>query len=162
MKKPSDLRAHMLVACPLLQAYPDRLLLFVENGHLVSSNVPGLSYQYQYELTMIVTDFAGTPEAIMVPLLQWVTRHQPELLAHPSTRGQIAFSVEVLASDLVDIELKLQLSERIAVRRDEEGFFQLTYPKEPPTDSGHADTFRGGLVVGPVGTIANLPPLAND
>lgn len=162
MKKPSDLRAHMLAACPVLQADPDRLLLFVESGHLVSSYAPGLSYQYQYELTMIVTDFAGTPDAIMVPLLQWLTRHQPELLAHPSTRGQIAFAVDVLASDMVDIELKLQLSERVAVLRGEEGSFQLTYPKETPVDSGHADTLRGGHVVGPDGTIATLPQLAND
>ncbi len=162
MKKPASLRAHLLAACPSLNNNGDRLLLFVEAGHLVSTNAPGLSFQYQYELTVILTDFGGAPESVMVPLLQWITRHQPELLAHPSTRGQIAFAADILAGDLVDLELKLQLSERVTVTREADGNLALQFRTEPPTDHGHEDTLRGGTVNGPEGVVATLPAIVDD
>ncbi len=162
MKKPSSLRAHLLAAIPALEHNPDRLLIFVENGHIAATYAPALSYQYQYQLELVVTDFAGGPEQVMVPLLQWLVRNQPELLANPANRGQIAFEVDVLADDLVDLALKLSLSERVIVTPTADGGFDLQFKDEPRVDDGHAAILAGGPVVVEGTALVTLPAIAND
>ncbi|WP_269792405.1 phage tail protein [Stenotrophomonas sp. Iso1] len=159
MKKPAALRAHLLAACPVLEQNPDRLLVFVDKGHIAATYAPSLSFQYQYELEMIVTDFVGGPEAIMVPLLQWLTRHQPELLANPATRGQIGFEADVLAGDLVDLSLKLTLSERVVLTRGDNGALVLEFPPEPLFDDGHGDILRGGDIAIDGVVVGQLPAM---
>jgi hypothetical protein len=159
VKKPAALRAHLLAACPALEQNPDRLLVFVDKGHIAATYAPSLSFQYQYELEMIVTDFAGGPETILVPLLQWLTRYQPELLANPATRGQIGFEADVLAGDLVDLSLKLTLTERVVIKRGADDELALEFPPEPLFDDGHGDALRGGAVTIDSVAVANLPDI---
>ncbi len=159
MKKPSSLRAHLLAAIPALEHNPDRLLIFVENGHIAATYAPNLSYQYQYQLELVITDWAGGPEAVMVPLLQWLVRNQPELLANPANRGQIAFEVDVLADDLVDLALKLSLSERVVVTPTADGGFDLQFKAEPWFDDGHAAILDGGQVTTNGEALVTLPAI---
>lgn len=159
MKKPAALRAHLLSACPALEQNPDRLLVFVEKGHIAATYTPNLSFQYQYELELIVTDFAGGPERIMVPVMQWLTRHQPELLANPATRGQIGFESDVLAGDLVDLSLKLTLTERVVIKSGAGGDLVLEFPPEPLFDDGHGDILRGGALTIDGVVVGQLPAM---
>ncbi len=159
MKKPQQLRTHLVAAVPALAHNPDRLLIFVEGGGIAGTYQPGLSFEYRYTLELVLTDFAGAPEAVMLPLLQWLTRHQSELLATPSNRDKLTFEVDVLADDLVDLAIKLPLTERIKVVRDADGTLRLEYLPEPATDFHHADTLTGGPLVADGTLIATLPAI---
>jgi len=160
MIKPESLRDHLLASVPGLRDSPDRLLVFVEEGKLQSSYEPGLSFQYVYTLSLILTDYAGSPDSVMLPLLQWVTRHQPELLANPARRDDIAFDVDVLANDLVDVAVKLPLSECVVVAAQADGTFLLTHVGEPPTEDYHAPSLAGGAVIDAAGgLVATLPDI---
>jgi len=115
MKKPQLLRQHLVAALPCLQADPERLLIFVDNGGVAGTYRPGASFEYRYTLDLVLTDFAGAPEAVTVPLLQWLTRHQSELLANPANRDKLTFEVDVLSDNPVDLAIKLPLTERVRV-----------------------------------------------
>lgn len=159
MKKPQLLRDHLVAAIPALRADPERLLIFVDNGGLAGTYRPGASFEYRYTLDLVLTDFSGSPEAVMVPLLQWLTRHQSELLANPANRDKLTFEVDVLADNLVDLAIKLPLTERVRVVRGADGALVLEHLPEPPTEGEHADTLAGGTLMADGQVIATLPPI---
>lgn len=159
MKKLHQLRQHLVAAVPALAVDPERLLVFVNDGGLVASYTPGLSFQYRYTLELILRDFSGPPEAVMVPLLQWLTRHQPELLAGPDNREKLTFEVDVLSDTLVDLAIKLPLTERVRVAPDADGAFQLQYLPEPPTEWEHRHSLAGGPLVADGETLGMLPAI---
>ncbi|MDC7801734.1 phage tail protein [Stenotrophomonas geniculata] len=159
MKKPQLLRQHLVAAMPSLAADPERLLVFVDDGGLAASFAAGLSFQYRYTLELVLRDFAGAPEAVMVPLLQWLTRHQPELLANPENRDKLTFVVDVLSDKLVDLAIKLPLTERVRVVQDNAGAFQLEYLPEPPTEWEHRHSLAGGPLFADGQVVATLPAI---
>ena len=159
MKKHQLLRQHLVTAVPALAVDPERLLVFVDAGGLNGTYRPGLSYEYRYTLELILRDFSGPPEAVMLPLLQWLTRHQPELLATPTNREKIVFEVDVLADDLVDLAIKLPLTERVRVSRDAAGALQLEHLPEPLAEREHADALSGGDLFADGAVIAHLPAI---
>lgn len=159
MKKPQLLRQHLVAAMPSLAADPERLLVFVDDGGLAASFAAGLSFQYRYTLELVLRDFAGAPEAVMVPLLQWLTRHQPELLANPEDRDKLTFVVDVLSDKLVDLAIKLPLTERVRVVQDNAGAFQLEYLPEPPTEWEHRHSLAGGPLFADGQVVATLPAI---
>lgn len=159
MIKPQLLRQHLVAAVPALEKDPERLLIFVEGGGLAAGFATGLSFEYRYTLDLVITDYAGSPESVMVPLLQWLTRHQPELLSNAAKRGELRFEVDVLAGDLVDLSVKIPLTERVLVRRDDAGVLQLSHAPEPPAEFEHRHTLAGGDVVDAGTLVARLPEI---
>lgn len=131
MLKPASLRDHLTAALPELSRDPDKLSVFIDRGTLVSTFAPGFSFEYSYTLRLIFTDYAGHPDAVMVPLLEWIRRHQSELLANPDRRGSIAFEADLLSNDLVDLEIRLPLTERVGVHAREGGGFNVEHYPEP-------------------------------
>jgi len=131
MQKPDHLRAHLIHALPELQHHPDKLLLFVDEGHIIATGVPGLSFEYRYTLTIILTDYTGSPDAVMVPLLDWLHVHQNELLMNPDRRESIRFEADILANHQVDLQIQLPLTERVGVTQTAPGEFTTTHYPEP-------------------------------
>lgn len=132
MNKPSALRAHLLAAVPELHKNPDRLLVFIDNGTIRSTAAPGLSFEYSYTLNVILTDYAGHPDAVAIPLLAWLLVNQPELLTNlEKGKTAIAFEADVLDNSKVDLSLKLPLTERVIVKKQEDGSLQVSHPDEP-------------------------------
>ncbi len=132
MNKPSALRAHLLAAVPELHKNPDRLLVFIDNGTIRSTAAPGLSFEYSYTLNVILTDYAGHPDAVAIPLLAWLLVNQPELLTNlEKGKTAIAFEADVLDNSKVDLSLKLPLTERVIVKKQEDGTLQVSHPDEP-------------------------------
>lgn len=135
MNKPNSLRAHLLAAVPELRQNPDRLLVFIDDGKLRSTAAPGLSFEYSYTLNLIFTDYAGHPDAIAIPLLAWVLEHQSELMTNlEKSKDAIQFVVDVLANDKVDLSFTLPLTERVIVKRLEDGSLSVTHVAEPPLE----------------------------
>ena len=148
MLKPASLRAHLTAATPDLKTNPDKLTVFVEGGRLVCTGAGSLSFEYRYTLKLIVLDYRGHPDAIMVPLLAWVSRHQVELLDNADLRDKsIRFEVEILNAETYDLSIEVDLTKHVSVKPG-------TEPTSDPTHSRYNITHLGepphiGLVTEP-------------
>lgn len=91
-----------------------------------------MSFEYGYQLQIILTDFAGHPDTVMLPLLTWVRVHQSELLANLDKSAEgITFEADVIDQSKVDMSITLPLTERVVVRKRDDGGFDLSRPPEP-------------------------------
>ena len=87
MLKPGSLRAHLTAALPELARDPEKLVVLARAGRTICTGTASLSFEYAYTLQVIVLDYAGHADAVVVPLLAWVARNQPELLDNPDKPG---------------------------------------------------------------------------
>jgi len=134
MQKPDHLRSHLMTAIPALQRDPESLLLFVDEGSILATGVTGLSFEYRYTLTILLTDYTGSPDAVMVPLLDWLHVHQNELVMNPDRREGIRFEADILANNQVDLQIQLPLTERVGVQQTAPGEFTTVHYPEPVLD----------------------------
>lgn len=132
MNKSESLRTHLLAAVPELRHSPDRLLVFIDKGKLRCTAAASLSWEYSYELQVILTDFAGHPDSVMLPLLAWVRTNQSELLANLDKSAQgIGFEADIIDRSKVDMAITLPLTERVVVKRQADGTYQVSHAPEP-------------------------------
>lgn len=129
MIKPASLRAAIVALQPDLARDPEKLLMWVDQGTIVSISTPTLGFAYRYRLNVILIDFAGEPSVVMLAVTNWLRGHQPELL----TPGKEAFAIEVdlIDSKLVDLQLQLQLDENVSVMTRDDGGYDLQHLVEP-------------------------------
>ncbi|MFP5424978.1 MAG: phage tail protein [Gammaproteobacteria bacterium] len=132
MNKPDSLRNHLLATVPELRNDPDRLLVFIDNGTVRSTAAVGLSFEYAYTLNVMLTDFAGHPDALMIQLLAWLMVNQHELLANlEKGKEAIKFEADILDNSKVDLSIELSLTERVIVKKLDDGTLQVSHPGEP-------------------------------
>lgn len=132
MNKPENLRAHLLATVSELKHNPDRLLTFIDNGKIRCTAAHTLSFEYSFDLQVILTDFAGHPDSVMLPLLGWLSVHQSELLENLNkTSDGIQFEADILDNSKVDMSLTLPLTERVVVGKDNQGNTTIRHPGEP-------------------------------
>ena len=140
MNKPEHLRAHLLGTIAELKHNPDRLLIFIDNGKVRCTAAASLSFEYSFDLQIILTDYAGHPDSVMLPLLGWASVHQSELLENLDKSGEgIKFEADVLDNSKVDLSIRLPLTERVVVGRDTEGNTTITHPGEPQRVANYLD-----------------------
>lgn len=140
MNKHESLRAHLLAAVPDLAQNPDRLMIFIDNGKIRSTAAFGLSFEYIYTLNLILTDYAGHPDAVAIPLLAWILVNQRELMENVDrSKDSIVFEADVLDNSKVDLSIKLPLTERVIVKRQDDGTLQVRHPPEPVVDDDPFD-----------------------
>lgn len=140
MKKPDSLRAHILAAVKELQRDPERMLIFTDKGNVRCTGATGLSFEYVYDLNFILTEFAGELDAVMIPLLDWVRINQSELLMNlDKSKDAFKFETVILNNGTVDLSLTFPVTERVIVKRQEDGKLNVSFPDEPqyeaPLDS---------------------------
>lgn len=132
MQKPNDLKRVLLASVPALKHDPDRVLIFTDKGRIRCTAATSLSFEYAYELRLILTNFAGSPDSVMLPVLGWARQHQSELLANLDNAMQaIQFEAEIIDNDSVDLAITLPLTERVVVERQANGTYNLTHAPEP-------------------------------
>ena len=91
-----------------------------------------MSFEYGYQLQIILTDFAGHSDTVMLPLLAWVRVHQSELLANLDKSAEgITFEADVIDHSKVDMSISLPLTERIVVIVCDDGGYDVSRPPEP-------------------------------
>lgn len=118
MLKPASLRKHLVEATPELRTNPDKLTVYLSGGKIVAAGTGSLAFEYRYTLQLVVLDFATHPDAILVPLLAWLTRNQIEIFDNPDLREKaIRFEAEFLNSKTIDLTIEVDLSERVLVGR---------------------------------------------
>jgi hypothetical protein len=131
MLKPQQLRAALTQSLPYLQRNPDSLNMFIEHGRIVSTLAPSLSFEYQYQLNLVVTDYAGDVDLLVVPVLAWLRVNQPDIMATPEKRQTgYTFKVDVISDNTVDISIDLQLTERVIVK-ERDGALHVDHLDEP-------------------------------
>lgn len=150
MNKPESLRSHLLASVPELKNNPDRLLVFIDNGRIRCTAAASLSFEYVYDLQVILTDYAGHPDAVMLPLLGWLRVNQSELLANLAKAEEgIQFEADIIDASKADLSLKLPLTERVVVRKQPDGHYDVTHPAEPQYTpqlevEGNIEIYAGG------------------
>lgn len=101
----------MAAAIPDLQRNHDRLLVFADEGNVVA-------------------------------LIAWPKVHQLDLMANEETRKHgIAFEVDFNNHETVDISIKLDLTERVAVKTGEAGCLDIQHLAEIQHMPAYADEF---------------------
>jgi len=132
MNKPESLRAHLLGTVAELKHNPDRLLIFIDNGKIRCTAAASLSFEYSFDLQVILTDYAGHPDSVMLPLLGWLSVNQSELLENLNKSAEgIQFEADILDNSKVDLSLTLPLTERVVVGKDADGNTTVRHPGEP-------------------------------
>lgn len=145
MYKPQSLRNHITRQVPALARDPDKLSLFIKDGRLASSGTQSLSFEYAYTLEITVLDYAGHPDTVFVPVLQWLKVHQRELFDNPDTNTRaVKFEAEYLNHSAIDLLIHIDLTERVIARKPATPGqpMQLHHAPEPlrvgstPSDAG--------------------------
>ncbi|BCN08516.1 phage tail protein [Ralstonia pseudosolanacearum] len=142
MMKATSLREALTVAVPHLAAHPDALHVFVDEGRVVGTGARSLGFEYQYTLTLIVTDYPHSSDTIVVPTLAWMRTNQPDAFTDPDKRlDAFKFEAEILNHETVDISIKLQLTERVTVAVAGHGY-QVKHHPEPINEEDNPATWR--------------------
>lgn len=164
MKKPASLRDHLLAALPALRRNPDQISVFVDQGHIRSTLAHGLSFELGYTVELLLTNYPGSADAVAIPLLAWVRDNQPELMANQNKHSEsIQFDAEILNNDLIDLSIRMPLTERVIVKTapaapGEPSALQISYPQEPqltePLPAGLWQLYAGDELVAEWGSTA--------
>lgn len=145
MLKPDLLRAALVAALPEYGTDPDRLAIFIDKGTIATRFAPpNFNFEYRYTLKIILLDYTGHVDAVMLALLRWLNVHQPDLLQRRDTAdAAIAFEAEVLGGEKVDLDLTLELNEAVRLLPRDDGGLDLEHLPEPSLDDGFADVPAG-------------------
>lgn len=140
MNKHENLRAHLLATVAELKHNPDRLLIFIDNGKIHCTAAASLSFEYSFDLQIILTDFAGHPDSVILPILGWLSINQSELLENlDKVKTGIQFEAEIIDTSKVDFSLTLPLTERVIVGKDAEGNTTVKHAGEPQRVADYLD-----------------------
>ncbi|SMC24209.1 P2 phage tail completion protein R (GpR) [Andreprevotia lacus DSM 23236] len=132
MKKPNSLRQRLLLAIPTLARDPDQLLVFIDKGRVISTGTPSRSYEYQYTLNLILQNYQGSPDVLMLAIVDWLAINQPELLDNSERRADaIQFEADIIDEERADLSIELPLTERV-ICRQVDGVWQTETVDEPP------------------------------
>ena len=118
MLKPNQLRKVLTDSVPLLQRNPDSLNVFIDSGRIVSTLATSLSFEYQYRLNLVITDYTGNIDLLIVPMLEWLRVNEPDIMAtKDKQQNGFTFKADVISDTASDISIDLQLSERVIVKQ---------------------------------------------
>jgi hypothetical protein len=139
MRKADSLRRWLTAFIPELKTHPDRLQIYVEGGQIATRRSRTLSFLYRYTLKVGIWEFAGDADRIIVPMLAWIEKEQPQLLRKDDGEP-FAFEAELLDGDVSDLLLSIDLTETVLVlpRVDGSGF-DIDHPPEPDFEDAFAD-----------------------
>lgn len=118
MKKPDSLRKALTDAVPALRTNPDMLRLFVDNGKIAATLAASLSFEKQYTLNVVVTDFTQEIDLLLVPVMAWLRENQPDIMT--TDEGQkkgFTWYADINNDNSVDISISLLLTERTLVKQ---------------------------------------------
>ncbi|ELY5259896.1 TPA: phage tail protein [Yersinia enterocolitica] len=131
MLKPKLLRQALTDSLSLFQTNPERLKMFVDGGRIISTLAPSLSFENQYQLTLFIEDFPSDVDYLFVPILAWLRKHQPDIMAtEEKRRSGFIHKVDVISDVLSDIRIDLQLTERVIVK-EIDGALHVDHAPEP-------------------------------
>lgn len=122
----------MINAVLELQRDPQRMLIFTEKGNIRCTLARGLSFEYEYDLNFILTEYSGELDAVMIPLLDWMRANQHENLVNSNENKEaLKFETVILDNNTVDLSLTFPVTERVIVKHQNDGTLNASFPDEP-------------------------------
>lgn len=135
MYKPKSLRKALTDAVPVLARNPEMMRIFIDNGKLASTLAASLSFENQYTLNVVVEDFTGDIELLLVPIQAWLRIHQADIMTTDEGRKKgFTYFADINDNDSVDISISLMLTERTIVREDGDKLHIETVPEPQPPE----------------------------
>jgi hypothetical protein len=132
MLKPASLRKALFKSVPLLRENPDMLRLFVDGGAISATLATSLSFENRYTLDIVVTDYTGDLNLLIVPVNVWLREHQPDIMATDEGRKNgFTYVADINNDDSSDVRMSLGLTERTIVKEDGRRL-NVTPLDEPP------------------------------
>ncbi len=116
MKKPETLRDLLFASVPALADKRENLSMFIDKGRIAARGTGSLSFEYRYTVSIVIQDYAGSIDDLVVPILAWIAEYQPDLLER-GEQEPFSFDCEILDSDAADIDIAIELTERVKVER---------------------------------------------
>lgn len=86
MLKINTLRDAMTHDCTWCHANPEKFTVYVNTGGIETTG-ESPSFLYRYTIGIFVMDFTQSVDELMVPLMRWLYRNQPDLLLNPEKTG---------------------------------------------------------------------------
>ncbi|KAG0164981.1 hypothetical protein DFQ28_009317 [Apophysomyces sp. BC1034] len=128
MNKPASLRAALAAAIPSLAADPERLAVFIDHGAIAATGTRSLAFEYRYVVNVILLDFAGDADTVMIALVEWARANQPDLVTNVDEREHgITFEADILNHSTLDLSIKMRLTESVAVLTAQDGQRTVTH-----------------------------------
>ncbi|MFU0865584.1 phage tail protein [Kluyvera ascorbata] len=135
MYKPKSLRKALTDAVPDLARNPEMMRIFIDNGKLASTLAASLSFENQYTLNVVVTDFTGDIELLLVPIQAWLRIHQADIMTTDEGRKKgFTYFADINSNDSADISISLMLTERTIVREDGDKLRVESVPEPQPPE----------------------------
>lgn len=135
MYKPKSLRKALTDAVPDLARNPEMMRIFIDNGKLASTLATSLSFENQYTLNVVVTDFTGDIELLLVPIQAWLRIHQADIMTTDDGRKKgFTYFADINSNDSADISISLMLTERTLVREEGDKLHIETVPEPQPPE----------------------------
>lgn len=135
MYKPKSLRKALTDAVPDLARNPEMMRIFIDNGKLASTLAASLSFENQYTLNVVVTDFTGDIELLLVPIQAWLRIHQADIMTTDEGRKKgFTYFADINSNDSADISISLMLTERTIVREDGDKLHIESVPEPQPPE----------------------------
>lgn len=135
MYKPKSLRKALTDAVPDLARNPEMMRIFIDNGKLASTLAVSLSFENQYTLNVVVTDFTGDIELLLVPIQAWLRIHQADIMTTDEGRKKgFTYFADINDNDSADISISLMLTERTLVREEGDKLHVETVPEPQPPE----------------------------
>ncbi|WP_342323503.1 phage tail protein [Kosakonia sp. BYX6] len=135
MLKPDSLRKALADAVPVLAANPEMLRLYVDGGNIAATLATSLSFEKQYSLNVVVTDFTGDFDLILVPVLAWLREYQPDILTTDTGQKKgFTFEADINNDSSFDISISLLITERTLVKEVGTALHVECIPEPPPPE----------------------------
>ena len=135
MYKPKSLRKALTDAVPDLARNPEMMRIFIDNGKLASTLAASLSFENQYTLNVVVTDFTGDIELLLVPIQAWLRIHQADIMTTDEGRKKgFTYFADINDNDSADISISLMLTERTLVSEVDGALHVKNIPEPPPPE----------------------------
>lgn len=136
MLKPDSLRKALTDAVPVLRTNPDMLRMFVDEGKIAATLAASLSFEKQYTLNVVVTDFNGDFDLLLVPVMAWLRQNQPDIMTTDEGKKKgFTFYADINNDSSFDISISLLLTERTLVKEVDAALYVQNIPEPPPPES---------------------------
>lgn len=136
MHKQASLKKVLTEAVPGVATNPSMMRIFADEGSIDATIAASLSFVKRYTLNVIVTDYTGNIDYILVPVLKWVRTHQSDIMT--TTEGQkrgFTWFADINNDSSIDISISLRLTERTIVREADDGALHVSYAPEPQEEA---------------------------
>ena len=73
---------------------------------------------FKYQLNLVINDYAGDIDLIVVPVLAWLRENQPDIIATKDRRESgFVYRADVISDTFCEISTDLPLTERVIVKQ---------------------------------------------